>query len=171
LQQQQHRLETADGLLAPALRTASEARDIDKRGKLQSPGLEIALDDRVELRVQALDRRAGAQPSDAVRNILAAIPVRRLVGRERERHPRVDVRVRERERLRHHANDAESLAVQPEVAADDIRAGAEPRAPEPIAQDDDAFAAGRRLLVREAPAGQRLNAENAEERRRRARQQ
>ena len=42
MQQQQHRLEIAGGFLPPALSAAGETRDVYKRRKLQSSGVEIA---------------------------------------------------------------------------------------------------------------------------------
>jgi hypothetical protein len=67
--------------------------------------------------------------------------------------------------LRHHTDDGEHTAVEPDGTSDDVRAG-ELTLPEPVAQDGDLFVAGLVVLVGKEPASERTRPERVEQRRR-----
>src|SRR5688500_11472478 len=62
------------------------------------------------------------------------------------------------------ADDGEYMTAQPHVAADDVVAPAEPRAPEFVADDRNGMRPRRRVVgAREQPAASRIDAHHVEE--------
>ena len=98
--------------------------------------LEVARVDRVDLLLRPRHARAGLEPADVLPAVVVAHRVALLLRRERQRPPQHHVRVEEVEALRHHADDRERLAVDPDVLADHRRIAAELRLPQRVAQHD-----------------------------------
>ena len=127
--------------------------------------------DRFEIAVQLVHRRTGPQAADAHRELEAARGIGGLLGAKRKRQPGVDLAAREAEALGHHADHSEGDAVETDVAVLHVRAPAEARDPEPVAQHRDAIVAADRFVFREPAAERGLRAEHVEQRRRRQRDQ
>ena len=90
LQHVQRRAHVADNLIAHADGVAAEAARLCERLKLRQP-LEIARDDRPELRIRLLDPGARPQPRDHRAELVAASVVGHLLRREGEGHQQRDV--------------------------------------------------------------------------------
>jgi hypothetical protein len=142
--------------------------------------LDVGGVERVELRLQLLDRRAGTQAAEVKEAIARAGAVGLLFGGERQRNPELDALrgavvavvalLEEGELARHHADDRVRMAGprQPERAADDRRVAAVHALPEGVAQDDLLVVAHFAFGVGEGTAEDRRRAQDAEQRRRRA---
>jgi hypothetical protein len=116
--------------------------------------------DRVQLGERLLARCAGPQPSVDVQEVLVVHrPLRR---REGDRHPQLVAVGGEIERRGHDADDRVGRAVHAYCLPDDLRARAEAARPEPVAEDDDGFAAGTIFGGREGTADLRRGAEDIE---------
>ncbi len=172
LQQQHHRLEIADARARASGRALPVKPATSTTSRGTRPAATLRCDDRRELGVQPLERRAGPQPPDARRELPAARGVARLLRRERERRPGVDVA---RSDSRSPAASRRSRGTSRRRAGcrgrRRSRLRAEARAPEPVAQHDDAVVAGRRLVVGEHAADRGADAQHGEQRRRRARRE
>ena len=165
LQDQQRRAHVADQLIAHADREPAEAARLRELRTGREPVV-VAIDNRLDLRVQLIDGRAGAEPRDHHAELVAARVVGHLLRRERERHQERDVARRKVEVRGQHADDAVGAAVEADVAADDRLVPAESRAPERVREYRELVRFRLRLLFREAPAEERLAAERGEEGRR-----
>ena len=78
LEEVERRPQVADELLADRHGVAAEAARPRERLALRQP-LEIAIDDRLHLRVDLLDRRARLQPRDHLAELVAAALIRHLL--------------------------------------------------------------------------------------------
>jgi hypothetical protein len=82
-------------------------------------GLEVAIHDRLHLRVRLFDGGPGLQPRNHLTELVAPSGVRHLFGCERKRLQNGDLSGRQLEVCRQDTGDAMRLAVQADVAADD----------------------------------------------------
>ena len=146
----------------PALRAAASpppravsARAAPTRAGSTPPSLPLA----------CCERDAGLQPGHAV-HVVPAQNFVSISGRERGRHPDVDVaRRHEVELARHHADHLVRRVVQRDRAAHHVGRRAEAPLPQPMADDDDARAL-RVFVFGEDPSEQRLHAKDGPEIRR-----
>ena len=146
--------------------------------QLQARAEEIG-NHRIELGAGLLDGGAGLQAADAedpavarvlqqVRVLLAGIPGARRAHDRLHHHRHVErpraADLRPGESGRRDADDREDVAVEADLAADDVRLAAETCLPELVADDRHRMRA-RRLVVdaREQPSAGRLDAEHVEE--------
>jgi hypothetical protein len=125
--------------------------------------LDIVLHDRVHLCVELGDRRAGFQPSDHAGEFIAAFIIAALLVGEHEWRPQLCLAIREKETVRHDADDAVRLAVEANVAADDAGIAAELILPQGEAEHGDVFVAGLRIAVGERAAKAGADAERREQ--------
>ncbi len=86
------------------------------------------------LGARGVERHTGRETGDDAERSRTAAAAR---GLQAHHGPEVDVAIAESERGGHHAPDHERARVQGDGAADNVRRGAEPGAPEPMADEDD----------------------------------
>src|SRR5262245_18592835 len=85
---------------------------------------------------------------------------------ERERNPQFTIVERKVEVRRHHADDCETLPIEPESLIDDVRISAKPTLPDGVLQDHHLFASQLVFIRGEGPAVHRFRAKRVEEIRR-----
>ena len=156
--------EIADELVADRHGVAAEAARARERLPL-GQAFQHAIDDRLHLRVDLLDRRARLEAGDHLAELVAATLVRHLLGRERERHEQRDVTSRELEVGGQDAHDLIRLAAQTDAAPDDRTIGREAGVPQVVGQDDELVRPRLCLHLGERAAQERLALKGAEERR------
>src|SRR6185295_6150605 len=137
--------------IAHRLRAPGETGAVDEffpAGPARRAGyaLEIVLHDRIHLRIELRDRRAGREPADHVVRFPATLVVAALLVGKRERRPQIGLAVREEEALRHDADDAVVDAVQMQVAADDAGVAGELVLPHAVTEHRDVVVAGLRIV-------------------------
>jgi hypothetical protein len=144
-----------------------EAR-VDEEFPVLGKAIEISGVERVDLLLRLLDCRAGLQFGDVLPTVAVALVVGLLLRSERKGAPKADLLlvVEKRECPRHHPDDGVGLAIEPHVAANNLRIAAKRTLPEPIAEHDPMLVPDLAFGVHECSAKRGGDTERAEEGRR-----
>ena len=158
LKQVQRPAHVADELIAERDRVTAEAAGFGER-RADRETLDVPVDDDLELRVGLGNRGAGFQARHHLTELVAARAVRHLLRRERERHEQRNLRCEQLEVGRQHAHDTVRFAVDPDVPAHDVPAGAVVGRPQRVRENHVLVRLRLRLIVRETTAQERLSPE------------
>ena len=169
---EQHEGDRAEQRVERRLEAGDQARDVRLRqaGVLgvepRGEPLLVAAADRRQLGRGLFQRDVGFQARDRPGVAGADLDLRRrqAAGLEHARREHLHLRVGRAHPRRRDADDLPRHAVQRDRAADEIRAAAEPRLPQLVADDADRRAVRHVLLRREVAAERRTDAERRQER-------
>jgi len=166
-EQQQRSARFRNQLLLERPRSGAEA-DVRQDLLPLRERVEVALVQRIELRLHLLNRAALAQPPQLLPSIVVTLIVSALLWRERGRRPQRYLGVEEPERFGHDAQNRIHLAIDPQILADRVVATAKGFVPETVTQEDFAIVAGLGFALGEHRSAVGGHPEHVEERRRRS---
>ncbi len=164
-EQQQRPPAAFDEILLKVPDSRRELRVEQDRLERREP-LEVLRVDGVDLRLRLLDARARLEPAHLLPVVAVPLRVGALLGSEGRRGPQLNLGIDESPPLRHHADDHERVAIDPQVLPHGIIAAGKQPLPQPVAQNDLALLSDLGIGLGKQPAAMRLGAQQAEERRR-----